>query len=125
VSRHQKEGQSRCVMIVGKFLNNVTQFIYLGTTATNENTSYEEYESILNSENACHHSVQNIFPFRFLFNNLEINILYNVGGTRSVLNPIVHVTPLKTPFGLVIPLFTIPIRRHYNHNYLLRGCVFT
>jgi hypothetical protein len=34
---------------------------------------------------------------------LHTKILYNV-------------TPLKTPFGLVIGLFTIPITRNYNHS---------
>jgi hypothetical protein len=32
--------------------------------------------------------------------------------------PIVHLTPLKTPFGLLISLFTIPITRHYNRSQL-------
>jgi hypothetical protein len=41
--------------------------------------------------------------------------------------PIVHVTPLETPFGLVIPLFTIPITRHYNYTqlFLMRLRVYT
>jgi hypothetical protein len=29
-----------------------------------------------------------------------------------------RVTPLKTPFGLVIPFITIAITRHYNHSQL-------
>jgi hypothetical protein len=45
-------------------------------------------------------------------------ILYNVGGSWSVLNPNCTVIPLRTPFGLVIPLFTTRITRHYNHTQL-------
>jgi hypothetical protein len=35
------------------------------------------------------------------------------------------VTPLKTPFGLLIGLFIISHIRNYNHNYLLRCVTFT
>jgi hypothetical protein len=42
------------------------------------------------------------------------NILYNVGVTRSLLNPSCTRNSLKTPFGLVIPFITILAR---NHNY--------
>jgi hypothetical protein len=71
-------------MIASKCLNNVTQFIYLGITATNENTSDAEYESRLNSENACYHSVQNISPSYFLFNNLQIKV-YKSGHNWSLI----------------------------------------
>jgi glucose-6-phosphate-specific signal transduction histidine kinase len=41
--------------------------------------------------------------------------------------PIVHVTPLETPFGLVIPFITIVITRNYNHTqlFLTRLRVYT
>jgi hypothetical protein len=45
-------------------------------------------------------------------------ILYNVRVLDQFWPPIVHVTPLETPFGLLIPLFTIPITRHYNRSQL-------
>jgi hypothetical protein len=32
--------------------------------------------------------------------------------------PVVRVSPLKTPSGLLIPLFTIPVTCHYNHTQL-------
>jgi hypothetical protein len=44
-----------------------------------------------------------------------MNILYNVGGSWSVLNPDCTVIPLRTPFGLVIPLLQSSITRNYNH----------
>jgi hypothetical protein len=34
---------------------NVSQFIYFGTTVTNQNLMYEEIEKRLNSGNVCHH----------------------------------------------------------------------
>jgi hypothetical protein len=41
--------------------------------------------------------------------------------------PIVRVSSLETPFGFVIPLFTIAITRHYNHTqlFLTRLRVYT
>jgi hypothetical protein len=39
--------------------------------------------------------------------------------------PIVRVTPLKTPFVLLIPLLKSSPTRHYNHNYFLRCYAFT
>jgi hypothetical protein len=45
--------------------------------------------------------------------------LYNVGGLLDQFwPPTACVRPLKTPFGLVIPLFTIQITRHYNHTII-------
>jgi hypothetical protein len=54
--------------------------------------------------------------FPTLKNLEDILILYNIGGGGYLISsaPTVHVTPLETPFGLVIPLFTIPITHHYN-----------
>jgi len=38
----------------------VVEFIYLGTTLTNQNCIQEEIKSRLKSGNACYHSVQNL-----------------------------------------------------------------
>jgi hypothetical protein len=41
---------------VNRSFENVVQFKYLGTTATNQNLIQEEVKRRLNSGNACHHS---------------------------------------------------------------------
>jgi hypothetical protein len=52
----------------------VSQFKYLGTTATNQNLIQEEIKRRLNSGNACYHSVQNLLSSRLLSKNLKIRI---------------------------------------------------
>jgi hypothetical protein len=57
---------------------------------------------------------------------IYIYILYYVGGYFISSAPTVHVTPLKTPFALVIPL--LQSQSHVTtitHNYLLRCYAFT
>jgi hypothetical protein len=48
---------------------------------------------------------------------LEYNIVQGLGVLDKFWPPIVRVTSLKTPFGLVIPLFTI-LARNYIHSQL-------
>jgi len=52
----------------------VNDFRYLGATLTNQNSIQEEIKRRLKSGNACHHSVQNIFPASLLSKNLKIKI---------------------------------------------------
>jgi hypothetical protein len=54
----------------------VSQFIYLGTTVTNQNLVQEEIKRRLNSGNACYHLVQKLLSSRLLSKNLKIRI-YN------------------------------------------------
>jgi hypothetical protein len=58
LSRHQSAGQNRDIKIANKCFENVSQFKYLGTTATNQNLIQEEIKRRLSSGNACYHSVQ-------------------------------------------------------------------
>jgi hypothetical protein len=51
----------------------VSQFNYLGTI-TNQNLIQEEIKRILNSGNACYHSVQTLLSSRLLSKNLKIGI---------------------------------------------------
>jgi len=51
-----------------------TEFKYLGTTLTNQNSIVREIKSRLRSGNACYHSVQNLLAFRLLSQNLKIKI---------------------------------------------------
>jgi hypothetical protein len=52
----------------------VSQFRYLGTTATNKNLIQEEVKRSFDSGNACYHSVQNLLSSRLLSRNLNIRI---------------------------------------------------
>jgi hypothetical protein len=47
---------------------------YFGTTVTNQNLIQEEIKRMLNSGNACYHSVQNLLSSRLLSKNLKIRI---------------------------------------------------
>ena len=59
------------------------EFIYLGTTLTNQNCIAEEIKSRLRSGNAFYHSVQNLLSFRLLSKNLKIKIY------RTIILPVV------------------------------------
>jgi hypothetical protein len=48
----------------------VSQFKYLGTAVTNQNLIQEEIKKILNSGNACYHSVRNLLSSRLLSKNV-------------------------------------------------------
>jgi hypothetical protein len=72
LSRHQNVGQSRDTKIAKRSFEIVSQFIYLGSTVTNQNLIHEKLKRRLNT--ACYHSVQNFLPSRLLSNNLKIKI---------------------------------------------------
>jgi len=59
----------------------VEEFKNLGRTLTNQNSIHEEIKSILNSGNACYHSVQNIWSSSLLSINIKIY--------RTILLPVV------------------------------------
>jgi hypothetical protein len=60
MSRHPDSGQNQNIWIANELFENVAKFKYLGTTLTNKNDIHDEIKSILNSENACYYSVQNL-----------------------------------------------------------------
>jgi hypothetical protein len=62
MSRDQHAGRSQDIKIDISF-EREEESKYLGTTLTNKNSIREEINSRLNSENACYHSVQNVFQF--------------------------------------------------------------
>jgi hypothetical protein len=71
---HQNAAQNRDTEIANRSFENVSQFKYLGMTATNQNSIQEEIKRGLNSGNACYHSVQNLLSSRLLSKNLKIRI---------------------------------------------------
>jgi hypothetical protein len=66
LSRKQNVGQNRDIKIANGLFENVSQFKYLGTTATNQNFIQKEIERRLNSGNACCHLVQNLLSSQLL-----------------------------------------------------------
>jgi hypothetical protein len=66
MSRHENSGQNQNIRIANESFENVAKFKYLGTTLTNQNDILDEIKSILNSENACNHSAQNILSSRLI-----------------------------------------------------------
>jgi hypothetical protein len=73
LSHHQNVGQNRDIKIANRSFENVSQFKYLGTTATNQNLIQEEIMR-LNSGNACYNSVQGLLSSHLLSKNLKIRI---------------------------------------------------
>jgi hypothetical protein len=64
-SRYQNAGQNIGIEIGNKSFDTVEQFKYLRTNLTNQNSIHAEIKSRLKSENACYHSVQNLFVYQF------------------------------------------------------------
>jgi hypothetical protein len=60
--------------IANRSLENVSQFKYLEMRVTNQNLIQEEITRILNSGNACYHSVQNLLSSHLLSKNVKIRI---------------------------------------------------
>jgi len=59
MSRDQNAEGNHNINIVNSSFERVEEFIYLGTTLTNQNSIQEEIKSRLNSGNDFYHSVQN------------------------------------------------------------------
>jgi sorting nexin-29 len=72
LSRHQKVGQNRDIIIANRSFENVSQFKYLETRVTNQNLIQEEIKRRLNSGNDYYHSVQNLLSSRLLSKNLKL-----------------------------------------------------
>jgi len=68
MSRDQNAGQNHSVF------ERVEEFIYLGTTLTNQNSILEEIKSSLRSGNACYHLVQNLLSSRLPAKILKIKV---------------------------------------------------
>jgi hypothetical protein len=60
LSHHRNPGQSREIKITNRSFENVSQLKCLRKTATNKKLIQEEIKRLLNSGNACYHSVRNL-----------------------------------------------------------------
>jgi hypothetical protein len=60
LSRHQNAGQNHGIKIGNRCFENVAQFKYLRSTATEQNLVREEIKRRLNSGNAYYLAVQNL-----------------------------------------------------------------
>jgi hypothetical protein len=60
MSRHPNSGQNQNIRTANESFEKVAKFKYLGTTLTNQNDIHDEIKNLLNSGNACYHSVQNL-----------------------------------------------------------------
>jgi hypothetical protein len=74
MSRDQNVDQNWDIKVGNRSLENVSLFKYVGMTATNPNLIQEGIKRILNSGNACYHSVQNLLSSRLLSKNMKARI---------------------------------------------------
>jgi len=65
MSRHQNAGRIHSMKTDNSSFERVEQFRYLGTNLTEQNCNQEETKHRLNSENACYHSVQNLWSYKY------------------------------------------------------------
>jgi hypothetical protein len=72
LSRHQNAAQNHDMEVANRAFENVAQFKYLGMTVTDQYFIHEEIKSILNSGNACYHSIENHLSSRLLSKNVKI-----------------------------------------------------
>jgi hypothetical protein len=81
--QNQNAVQNHNINIDSKSFERVEEFKYLGTTLMNRDSIHEEIKSILQSGNACYHSVQNLLSSRLLSKNTKIRVY------RTIMLPVV------------------------------------
>jgi hypothetical protein len=74
MSRSQKIGQTYSIKLANRPFKDVAKFKYLGTTLTDQNCTHEEFNSRLNSGNACYHLVQSCLSSHLLSRDIKVKI---------------------------------------------------
>jgi hypothetical protein len=72
LTRYQHAGRNNDITTGNTCLENVTQFKYLGTTVTNQNSVQKKIKKRIISVSARYHSVQKLLSFRLLTKNVNI-----------------------------------------------------
>jgi hypothetical protein len=83
VSRSQNIGQKHSVKIKNRSFEDVAKLKCLGSTLTDQNRMNEDFNSRLNSGNACYLSVQRVLSCCLLCRNVEVNMY------RTIILPVV------------------------------------
>ena len=77
-SQDHNAGRSHSTKIDNSIFERVEDFIYLGTTISNQNSIYEVIKGRMKSGNACYHSAQNLLSSTLLSVNLKIKKYINI-----------------------------------------------
>jgi hypothetical protein len=107
MAHHQNARKNHNIKITNRSFENVAQFKYLGTTATDQNLFQEEIKMRLHSGNACYHSAQKLLSSHLLSKNVKI--LHDLSISSSLYN---QNTGLK--FMIRVPHFyVLSLQNHY------------
>jgi hypothetical protein len=72
LSHRQNAGKNHKIEVANRSFENVAHFRHLGTMVTDQNLIEEKIKRILNSGNACYHSIRNLLSCRLLSKNVKI-----------------------------------------------------
>jgi hypothetical protein len=75
ISSHQNEEQNHNVRVATESFDIVANVKYLETTLANQHYIQEGTKSRLNSGNVCCHSLQNITPLSYLYENRKLSYI--------------------------------------------------
>jgi hypothetical protein len=74
VCHDQNAGQNWDTKLANRYFKNVSQFKYLKTKVTNQNSVQEDIKRRMNSGNSCYHSDKNLMSSPLLSKNIKIRI---------------------------------------------------
>jgi hypothetical protein len=77
---YQKAGQNHSINMANRSYGDVARFRYFRTKLTDQNCVHEGIKSILNSRNACYHSVQSLLSSQLLPRNVNIKTYKSINS---------------------------------------------